>query len=153
MTTAPIHHATIVLEHRYNAPPNRVYAEFANPVVRAKWSAASDDELIYDESAFKIGGRDVFRCGPRGDLKFQGETIYHFIAPDSCVISTETLQAGGQNLAVSLNTMELQEIPEGTNLKLTVQIASFVGEGLVKGFESGNRGALEGLASHLAKIS
>jgi uncharacterized protein YndB with AHSA1/START domain len=153
MSDTRTHHATIVLEHHYDAPPSRVYAEFANPVVRAKWSAPSGDELIYDESAFKVGGRDVFRCGPKGDLRFRGEATYHFIAPGGCVISSESSQAGSQHLAVSLNTMELQGNSGGTNLKLTVQVVSFVGEDLVKGFEAGNRGALEGLAAHLADIS
>jgi hypothetical protein len=49
--------------------------------------------------------------------------------------------------------MELHESDGGTNMKVTAQIVSFVGEDLIKGFESGNRGALEGLASHLANLS
>jgi uncharacterized protein YndB with AHSA1/START domain len=146
------HHATIVLERHCNAPPTRVFAEFADPVVRAQWSAPSGDELVYEEAAFKVGGRDVFRCGSKGDLKFRGETTYHVIAPGSCVISSESLQASGQPLAVSLNTLELQGIGGGTNLRLTIQIVSSVGESVIKGFESGNRSALEGLASHLADI-
>jgi uncharacterized protein YndB with AHSA1/START domain len=146
------HHATIVLERRYDATPSRIFAEFANPVVRAQWSAPSGDELVYEESAFKVGGRDVFRCGPKGDLKFRGETTYHVIAPDICVISSESLEASGQHLAVSLNTLELQEAAGATNLKLTIQIVSSVGEGMIKGFESGNRSALEGLATHRVGI-
>jgi uncharacterized protein YndB with AHSA1/START domain len=147
------HHATIVLERRYDATPSRVFAEFANPIVRAQWSAPSGDELVYKESAFTVGGRDVFRCGPKGDLKFRGETTYHAIAPDACVISSESLEASGQHLAVSLNTLELHEVANGTNLKLTIQIVSSAGEGIIKGFESGNRDALEGLAIHLARIA
>ena len=147
------HHATIVLERDYEAPPSRVFAEFANPVVRAQWSAPSGDELIYDETAFKVGGRDVFRCGPKGAPRFQGETTYHLIVPGRCVISSETVAADGQHLAVSLNTLELEETGEGTKLKLTIQIASSVGEGMIKGFESGNRSALEGLATRLADLT
>jgi uncharacterized protein YndB with AHSA1/START domain len=147
------HHATIVFERDYEATPGRVFAEFANPVVRAQWSAPSGDELIYDETAFKAGGRDVFRCGPKGNPKFQGETAYHLIVPDKCVISSEVVEAGGQHLAVSLNTLEFEETARGTKLRLTVQMVSSVGEGIVKGFESGNRSALEGLAAHLATLA
>jgi uncharacterized protein YndB with AHSA1/START domain len=147
------HHATIVLERNYDATPSRVFAEFANPVVRAQWSAPSGDELIYDQAAFEVGGRDVFRCGPKGAPKFQGETTYHLIVPGRCVISSEVVEAGGQHLAVSLNTLELEEAAGGTRLKLTIQIVSSVGEGVVKGFESGNRSALEGLAAHLADLT
>jgi uncharacterized protein YndB with AHSA1/START domain len=147
------HHATIVLERLYNAAPSRVFAEFANPTLRARWSAPSGDELVYEQAAFTVGGRDVFRCGPKGDPKFRGETIYHVIAPDKCVISSESLEASGQHLAVSLNTLELREAAGGTNLKLTIQIASSAGEGMIRGFESGNRSALEGLAMHLDRIA
>jgi uncharacterized protein YndB with AHSA1/START domain len=147
------HHATIVLERGYEATPSRVFAEFANSVVRAKWSAPSGDELIYDETAFKAGGRDLFRCGPKGAPKFQGETTYHVIVPDQCVISSEVVEAGGRHLAVSLNTLELEEAGGGTKLKLTIQVVSSSGEGMIQGFESGNRSALEGLATHLAGLT
>jgi hypothetical protein len=60
------------------------------------------------------------------------------------------VEASGQHLAVSLNTLELEEAAGATKLKLTIQIASSAGEGMIKGFETGNRRALEGLANHLA---
>jgi uncharacterized protein YndB with AHSA1/START domain len=153
MSESAKHHATIVLERDYEATPSRVFAEFANPVARAQWSAPSGDELTYDETDFKVGGRDVFRCGPKGAPKFQGETIYHLIVLDKCVISSEIVEADSQHLAVSLNTLELEEVAGGTKLRLTVQIASSIGESMVKGFESGNRSALEGLAKHLAGMT
>jgi hypothetical protein len=79
--------------------------------------------------------------------------MYHLIVPSRCVISSETVEADGQHLAVSLNTLELKETAGGTKLKLTIQIVSSVGEGIIKGFESGNRSALEGLATHLADLT
>jgi uncharacterized protein YndB with AHSA1/START domain len=63
-------HATITLERSYSAPLERVFSEFANPVARARWSAPSDDVLIYDEANFRVGGADVFRCGPRAIQNF-----------------------------------------------------------------------------------
>jgi uncharacterized protein YndB with AHSA1/START domain len=144
------HHATISLERFFPETPRRVFAEFADPVARARWSAPAGDALIYDESDFKVGGRDVFRCGPTGDLKFRAETRYLVIVPDTCVISSETLETEGQLLAVSLNTLEIEPSSKGATLRLTIQIASSVGEGMAKGYESGNKSALEGLAAHLA---
>ena len=144
------HHATISLERSFPETPGRVFAEFADPVARVKWSAPAGDALVYDESDFRVGGRDIFRCGPAGDLKFRAETRYLVIVPDACVVSSETLETEGQLLAVSLNTLELEPSSEGATLRLTIQIASLVGEGVVKGYESGNKSALEGLAAHLA---
>jgi hypothetical protein len=42
---------------------------------------------------------------------------------------------------------------EGTTLKVSVQMVSFVGPGMVEGYESGNKGALEGLTRHLSANS
>ena len=145
-----LHHATITIERTYSAPVERVFSEFADPQVRAKWSAPSNDALVYDESDFREGGRDVFRCGPPNNLKFRGVTIYHEIIPNRRVIWTETLSEGATRLAVALNSLEFEQSAEGANLKFTVQIISFVGRGMVEGYESGNRGALDGLSLHLA---
>jgi uncharacterized protein YndB with AHSA1/START domain len=147
-----LHHATIVLERAYPAPIERVFAEFADPQARAKWSALSGDALVYEENEFREGGRDVFRCGPPNDLRFRGVTTYQLIAPNRCVISTEALSEGARRLAVALNTLDFEPTAEGTNLKVTIQMISFAGPGMVEGYESGNRGALEGLSRHLAAI-
>ena len=97
-----------------------------------------------------VGGRDVFRCGPPNDLKLRGVTTYQVIIPNRYVISTEFLSEGTTPLAVALNTLEFEPTAEGANLRLTVQITSFVGARMVTGYESGNRSAMEGLAHHLA---
>ena len=143
-------HATISLERTYRAPLERVFSEFADPVARARWSAPSNDALIYDQTEFRAGGRDLFRCGPRNDRKFLGETFYHLIVPNRRVVSTETLDVDGQRLAVSLNTLDFEPAGEGTNLKVTVQMVSFVGAGMIDGYESGNKSALENLGRHLS---
>jgi uncharacterized protein YndB with AHSA1/START domain len=165
------HHATITLERYYEAPVERVFAEFADPVARARWSAPSNDILIYDAADFREGGRDIFRCSPKTDPKteqkivpkFRGETFYHLIVPNQRVVSTETLRANRpdasgssdskepdrEHLAVSLTTLDFEPIGPGTKIKVTVQVVSFVGPGLVAGYEAGNAGALENLARHL----
>jgi uncharacterized protein YndB with AHSA1/START domain len=143
-------HATIVLERTYPAPLERVFSEFADPVARARWSPPSDDVLIYDQTDFRAGGRDLFRCGPKSDPKFHGETFYHLIVPNKRVISTETVDTDGQRLAVSLNTLDFEATGESTHLKLTVQVVSLVGAGMIAAYESGNNSALDNLARHLS---
>jgi len=145
-----VHHATIQLERQYAAPVERIFSEFADPLARAKWSAPSGDALVYDAADFRAGGRDVFRCGTPDDLRFRGVTTYQVIIQNQCVVSSESLSEGTTQLAVALNTLEFEPTAEGSNLRLTVQIASFAGPGMVKGYESGNRSAIEGLSRHLA---
>jgi uncharacterized protein YndB with AHSA1/START domain len=148
-----LHHATISMERSYNAPIECVFSEFADPVARARWSAPLNDTLVYDEADFRVGGRDVFRCGPPNDLKFRGETTYQAIIPNQCVISTETVVTEGKLLAIALNTLNFETIAGATTLKLTVQVVSLAGQGMVEGYESGNRSALEGLSRHLDHLS
>jgi uncharacterized protein YndB with AHSA1/START domain len=147
-----LQHATVTLQHSYSASPERVFSEFANPVARAGWSAPSKDELIYDEADFRIGGKDVFRCGPKGDLKFRGETRYLEIVPNARVVSSETVEVDGQRLAVALTTLDFEPTEHGTDLTVTVQLVSFVGPDMIHSFESGNRSALKNLSEHLSNI-
>jgi uncharacterized protein YndB with AHSA1/START domain len=144
-----IQHATLTLERSYSAPVERVFSAFADPIARAQWSPASGDVFIYDEADFREGGRDRFRCGPKGDARFHGETTYHLIVENKLVISSETVETDGQRLAVSLNTLHLEPGGDGTKLRLTVQMVSLMGEGMIAGYEAGNKGALENLARYL----
>ena len=146
-------HATITLEHSYSAPVERVFSQFADPVARAGWSAPSEEVLIYDESDFRVGGKDVFRCGPKGNPKFRGETRYLHIVPNKRVVSSETLDTADQPLAVALTTLEFEPTKDGTNLTLTVQIVSFAGPDMIRGYESGNKSALKNLSQHLGEIA
>jgi uncharacterized protein YndB with AHSA1/START domain len=145
-------HATITLERSYSAPLERVFSEFANPVARARWSAPSDDVLIYDEANFNVGGKDVFRCGPKGDPKFRGETRYLLIVPNTRVVSSETLDMDGQRLAVSLTTLDFEQTGDRTKLTVTVQMLSLVGPGIIQGYESGNKSALDNFSQHLSSM-
>jgi uncharacterized protein YndB with AHSA1/START domain len=146
-------HATITLERSYPVPLERVFSEFADPLARARWSAPSEDVLIYDEADFRVGGKDVFRCGPKGDPKFRGETRYLFIVPNALVVSSETVDMGGQCLAISLTTLDFDRTEDATTLKVTVQIVSFVGPGMIHGSESGYKSALENLSQHLSNMA
>jgi uncharacterized protein YndB with AHSA1/START domain len=150
--TNNLQHATITLQHSYSAPPERVFSEFADSVTRARWSAPSQDALIYNEADFRIGGKDVFRCGPKGDLKFRGETRYLDIIPNARVVSSETVETDGQRLAVALTTLVFEPTEDGTNLTVTVQMVSFVGPDMIHAYESGNKSALKNLSLHLSNM-
>lgn len=60
-----LHHARIALERAYPAPVERVFAEFADPHVRAKWSPPSNDALVYDEADFVRAAATYSAAGRR----------------------------------------------------------------------------------------
>jgi uncharacterized protein YndB with AHSA1/START domain len=154
MTGKQILHETIVIERNYDAAVARVFAFFADPVLRAQWGAPSDTAVIlYDETNFTTGGRDVFRCGPRSAPKYRGETHYLHIVPESHIVSSETIDADGKRLSASLTTVQF--LPKGTQTKLTltVQIAAFEGREMIEGTRFGHNAALANLATALSSTA
>jgi uncharacterized protein YndB with AHSA1/START domain len=151
VTANQVLHETIVMERTYDAAVDRVFASFADPVVRAKWGVPSDTAvIIYDEANFAIGGRDVFRCGARSDPKYRGETHYLHIVPESHIVSSETIDADGRRLSASLTTVQFMPKGTQTKLTLTVQVAAFEGRDMIEGAKFGHNAALANLAKALS---
>ena len=155
-TARPVTHATIVVERTYDATPARIFAALADPDARARWSVPSDDQgFVYDEADFRVGGQDLARCGPAGDLMFRVTTRYEDIVPDRRIVSVEAVHDEAMRLSISLITVELS--PEttstgaGTRLVLTDQIISFGGADMVSGSEAGFGAALDNLALELRR--
>ncbi len=155
MTRFSTQHATLVFEREIPSPVAEVFAAFADPVLRAEWGAPSDTAaLIYDEADFREGGQDCFRCGAKENPNIHGVTRYLEIIADCRVVSSETIMLDGRHICVSLTTLELAPDGETTKLRSTTQLASFVGDEMIKGHEAGNNAALDRLVQHfLAKRS
>ncbi|HET9535873.1 MAG TPA: SRPBCC family protein [Mesorhizobium sp.] len=152
MTEQKAVHATIVLERSYDAPPSRVFEAFADPAARMRWGVPSPSvRLVYDEADFRVGGRDLSRCGPAGNLKYRVETLYRDIVPDQRIISTEVVNEGETRLAVSQITVEFKPSAAGTRLVLSDQIAALSGADMIAGSKHGYSKALENLAIEVAR--
>lgn len=152
MTLATTLHATMVFEREIPAPVEAVFAAFADPVARTAWGAPSDTAVvIYDEADFREGGQDRFRCGPKADPNIHGTTRYLEIIVNRRVVSSETIVVGGKRLCASLTTLELTHDGETSRLKTTVQLASFIGDDMVKGHEAGNNASLDNLVRYFSK--
>ena len=145
-------HITLVFERDIPATVEQVFAAFADPASRIEWGAPSDKTaLIYDEADFREGGQDRFRCGPKADPNIHGTTRYLDIIPNCRIVSSETIAMDRKRLCASLSTLELT--PEGhtTKLKSTTQLASFIGEDMVKGHTSGTNASLDNLVRYFSK--
>jgi uncharacterized protein YndB with AHSA1/START domain len=142
-------HATLVFEREVPAPAEEVFAAFADPVARTEWGAPSDTAvMIYDEADFREGGQDRFRCGSKADPNIHGMTRYLEITVNRRVVSSETIVMDGRRLCASLNTLELTPHGEKTKLKSTIQLASFIGEDMLKGHETGHNASLDNLVQY-----
>jgi uncharacterized protein YndB with AHSA1/START domain len=143
-------HDTIVFERSFACPPGMLYDAFADPVARARWGAPSPTAvIIYDETDFRVGGRDKSRCGSKADPRFHVEVRYLHIVPMERIVYSETVSESGTTLSAALQTIEISNTRGGSALKVTVQIASFGDAGMADGVRFGFNAALDNLAREL----
>jgi len=151
MTLKTTLHATLVFDREVPAPVEDVFAAVADPIARTEWGVPSDTAVvIYEEADFREGGQDRFRCGSKADPNIHGTTRYLEITANRRVVSSETIVMNGKRLCASLSTLELTPDGEKTKLKSTTQLASFIGEDMVKGREVGTNASLDNLVRYFS---
>jgi uncharacterized protein YndB with AHSA1/START domain len=142
-------HATLVFERIIPAPVEKVFEAFADPARRSEWGAPSETAVvIYDEADFREGGEDRFRCGSRTNPNIHGVTRYLDIIRNRRVVSSETIEMDRKRLCASLTTLEFVADGETTKLTNTTQLASFIGEDMVRGHETGTNASLDNLVRY-----
>jgi uncharacterized protein YndB with AHSA1/START domain len=150
MTGRSVEHAKLTIEREYNASPAQVFAAWASVEARQVWGVPAPDVAIrFDEANFRIGGRDLSRCGKKGEPTYLCEAIYLDIVEDRRIIFTEAIEHRSVRLSASLLTVEFASEGSGTRLKLTAQIAALDGSAMIEGYESGWTPALVNLAAYL----
>lgn len=151
MSAIDASHDTIRLEREYPHPPAAVFRAYADIERRELWSAPSDEEeVVFDEHEFRVGGIDRFRCGLKGELNFAGITRYEHIVDDELIVFTERLvTTDGRLQAISLVTWSIAAVEGGCRLTIVDQIMSTAGVGPIEGSRAGYTAMLEQLARHL----
>lgn len=143
-------HDTIKLTRVIDAPVAEVWEAYADSTKRTQWSVPAGEGMVYDESDFREGGRDRYRCGPPDTLAFHAETEYTKVVPRELVVYTETVRSEGQPLATGVLTWEFSPDTGGTLVSITNHVVSFVGAGMIDGNHNGHTKALEQLGQFLA---
>lgn len=150
--TERVTHATLVFEREIPATVDKVFAAFANAKLRSEWGAPSDTAtIIYDQEDFREGGEDRFRCGAKSNPNIHGTTRYLEIIPDRRIVTSETISMDGKRLSASLITLEFAQSGSRTKLQSTSQVASFIGQDMIKGTEIGNNGSLDSLVNYFSR--
>lgn len=142
---------TLLLDRRIDAPMAAVWDAYVDPAKRVQWSVPAGELMIYDEADFREQGRDRYRCGPPENLSFQVAVEYIKIVPDALIVYAETVRTEGQPLATSLLTWEFKPEQGATLVKVTNQLVSFVGQGMIDGNRSGHIKALKQLSDFLTE--
>jgi uncharacterized protein YndB with AHSA1/START domain len=119
MSGRSVEHATFVVERKYEAPPERAFAAWADPEVKARWFVDSDAHLELD---FRVGGRERHRgTAPDGNT-YSYEALYQDIVPAERIVYTYEMRLEGTRISISLATVEFVPVGDsGTRLVFTEQ--------------------------------
>jgi uncharacterized protein YndB with AHSA1/START domain len=147
MTKRTAEHATFVIDRTYGAPPQRVFAAWAEPAAKATWFGAGDGSA--HELDFRVGGREVNRGGPPGGPVYTYEATIHDIVEGQRIAYAYDMEMDGTRISVSLATVEFKPSAEGTRLVYTEQDAFFDGADSVESREHGTNVLLDNLETTL----
>lgn len=152
MTRRSTVHATFVIERHFPSAPERVFAAFADPKLKARWFTGPPDwgpeEKSFD---FRVGGRETNSGGPKGGPLHSFVALYQDIVPNERIVFTYDMHLDATRISVSLTTIELAPEAGGTRLTFTEQGVFLDGHDDVAGREAGTRELLGQLAAALER--
>ena len=154
MSENPVVHSTCVIERRFAATPERVFAAYATAEAQAPWFAAPGALARGDyELDLRAGGRErsasVIGGGPKEGSLLEYEARYFDVVPQRRIVCAYEMRLDGTRISVSLCTTELTADGDGTLLTCTEQGAFLEGADGPAMREHGTRALLEALAARL----
>jgi uncharacterized protein YndB with AHSA1/START domain len=126
-------HSTFVIERSYPAPPERVFAAFADPINKRRWFVEGDGhDVEHYEMDFRVGGKERARFRLKEGTPLKGiactnDSTYQDIVPNRRVVFASTMSVGEQCISAALATVEFLPSGTGTDLIFTHQGAFFEG--------------------------
>lgn len=154
MTERSIEHGSFTIERRYDAPPAKVFAAWADEAAKARWFSGPEEwEDAPHQLDFRVGGREVHRGGLRGGPVHTYTAIYWDIVPNQRIVYSYEMLMDDARVSVSLATIELKPEGERTLLTLTEHGAFLDGLEPPIGREQGWGSLLDALARALARPS
>jgi uncharacterized protein YndB with AHSA1/START domain len=146
---APRAELTLRIERRFAAPRALVFRAWTEPLHLRRWSAPHGYVIPEAEGELRPGGawRTTMRAPDGTEHRLIG-TYREIVPPRRLVFTHAWLDDAGRPGPETLVTVELEEIPEGTLLRLTQ--TGFTTEAARDGHGGGWGEALDRLTAHLA---
>ena len=153
MTNRSATHATFTIERTLSVPPEKAFAAWANPKLKARWFAAPADKSkeLKREQDFRLGGTECLKAQWKDGHISAFEARYFDIIPDRRIIYTYDLYIDNKKISVSLATIEFEPVDNngGTHLIVTEQGAFLDGYNDGGSREQGTKGLLDAFEASL----
>jgi uncharacterized protein YndB with AHSA1/START domain len=131
MKEVPFFHGTFTLKRVWSASPEKVFAAWSDPEVKARWFTGPEDRwtLLRRSMEFRVGGEEVLE----GRFEESGlvtlyEARFHAIEPARRLVYAYDLHLSGRFHSVTLSSLELGAEGTGTRLSYTEQIVFLDGK-------------------------
>lgn len=152
MSQRTVIHADFTIERRYDASPTRVFAAFADPVAKRRWSTCHDEGGQGEHSLdFREGGVETMRGAPGPGSVYAMRAVYHEIVPQQRIVYSYEMLRDDVRLSVSLVTLEFRGESAGTSLVFTEQSVFLDGHDSPQAREQGTGIGFDRLAEELAR--
>jgi len=152
VTDRSVRHATFTIERYYPFAPWRVFAALTDAEARQIWM--NDPDFTSDGSAyeldFRVGGYERFGGRTPDGTTHRCAALIYDIVPDQRVIYGYEMYADGTRLSVSLATVEIASLADGTRLTYTEQGAWLDGIDSPEAREGGWQNVLDRLGAYLS---
>jgi uncharacterized protein YndB with AHSA1/START domain len=118
MSERSVEHATIVIERRYPASPERTFAAWADVEAKARWFGVSEGGLELD---FRVGGAERHRGTLPDGRVYTYQAVYQDIVRPRRILYTYEMLLDDSRISISLATAEFAPEHDGTRLLFTEQ--------------------------------
>jgi uncharacterized protein YndB with AHSA1/START domain len=109
----------LVVRRTYNAPAERVFQAWVDPVDLAKWFSPGPDWIVeVQKSDLRIGGEFKVTFGPKGEVPYLETGAYREITPPYRLSFLTTLHLEGA--LVSLTDCEISFLDLGATTEVTL---------------------------------
>ncbi len=139
---------SLTLKRRLNAPPEKVYAAWAQPAKLAQWFGPDSGAVTRAELDLRVGGRYTIVFHTEDGEEHQVGGVYREVVPNQKLVFTWAWRSTPER--ESLVTILMKDDGDGTLLTLTHE--QFFDEAARDRHREGWSGALDNLERALAEL-
>ncbi|MDG2517157.1 SRPBCC family protein [Lysobacter soli] len=156
MSHVPTAHTDFVIEREYAVSPQTVFAAWADPTAKKRWSDCHEEYTTHYSMDFRLHGHESHHVDYPDGRRQRIEKVFFDIAQGQRIVFAYDISVDGRKLSVSLVTIEFLPTSHGTRMRYVEQLAYLDGhedrEVRLRGTEEGlDRLGLElsaGAAAH-----